>query len=128
MTDPNPDPPAASTSALDLFARYPACFDRANPRPLKRRIHKDLMAAGYLRKDAKRPLAAYCSRRAYLNAMLAGAPRIDLDGQPAGEVTEDEAALANAMLTGALPIRQPRTERPKAPLSPPRPRSPKTPH
>jgi hypothetical protein len=115
MTDPNPDLPAAPTPPLDLPARYPACFDPSNPRPLKLHIHKDLAAAGYLRKATKRVLAAYCLRRAYLNAMLAGAPRIDLDGQPAGEVTEDQAALAQAMLSGAVPIPKIRAERPKEP-------------
>ena len=121
MTDPNPDPPAAPTPPLDLPARYPACFDPSNPRPLKLHIHKDLAAAGYLRKATKRALAAYCLRRAYLNAMLAGAPRIDLDGQPAGEVTEDQAALAQAMLSGAVPIPKIRAERPQEPTPAPTP-------
>ena len=119
MTDPNPDPPAVPTPPLDLPARYPACFDPSNPRPLKLHIHKDLAAAGYLRKETKRALAAYCLRRAYLNAMLAGAPRIDLDGQPAGEVTEDQAALAQAMLSGAVPIPKIRAARPKEPTPTP---------
>jgi hypothetical protein len=99
MTDPNPDLPAVPASLLDLSARYPACFDPSNPRPLKRRIHKDLMAAG--------------------------TPRIDLQGQPAGDVTEDDAANAQAMLSGAVPIPKIRPERPKAPPSAPAPVLPK---
>ena len=122
MTEILPDSPDASTPPLDLPALYPACFDRANPRPLKRRIHKDLMAAGYLHKEAKRALARYCTCRAYLKALtVAGTPRIDLQGQPAGEVTEDDAADAQARLSGDTPLPKPRAERPQEPTPTPTP-------
>ncbi len=100
MTDnTTPAPP------LDLPTLYPACFDRSQPRPLKLGIHKDLIAAGHPLKDVRRMLWRYCSRRAYLKAMLAGAPRIDLEGQPAGAVSEEDAANAQSVLLGTVPPR-----------------------
>ncbi len=109
--EPRPQPPA-----LDLPALYPACFDWRQPRPLKLGIHRDLIAAGHPNRIVRGALGAYCSRRAYLKAMRAGVPRIDLQGQPAGEITPDEAAEARARLSGATPAKTPRP--PPAPATP----------
>ena len=118
-----PDAPADAASAtaptLDLAARYPDCFDWRQPRPLKIGIREDLLADGHPRPAIRRALGAYCSRVKYLKALRAGTPRIDLQGQPAGEVTEDDAADAQARLSGATPMRQTRTERPKEPTPTP---------
>ncbi|WP_295385109.1 ProQ/FINO family protein [uncultured Thiodictyon sp.] len=42
------------------------------------------------------PLRAHCARLTYRRTLLAGAPRIDLQGQPVGAVTEEAAAVAVA--------------------------------
>ena len=98
----------------DLAADYPACFDWANPRPLKRKLHKDLASlqgaallgadVAAFRRQVRAALADYCTRPAYLAALLPGAVRIDLEGQPAGAVTDLEAEYAQARLRGERPL------------------------
>lgn len=109
-----PQPPR-----LDLASRDPVCFDWRQPRPLKVGLREDFVADEHPPKAIRRALGAYCSRVKYLKALRAGTPRIDLQGQPAGDVTEDDAANAQAMLSGAMPIPKIRAERPKEPTPTP---------
>jgi hypothetical protein len=100
MTDPNPvaaDPGPAAAPApelLPLAELFPACFDWEQPRPLKIGIHEHLIRAGHDRATVLRSLKAYCTAPRYRAALQAGAARIDLQGQPAGGVTAEEAAHA----------------------------------
>ena len=124
----------------DLCARFPACFDLTNPRPLKLKIHKDLLALyaaelvfpetttkpqratarWVLGRRIKHAVARYCAKPAYLRASIEGAPRMALDGSPAGEVNAREAAHAAAVLSGASkPRKLPSTKPPTAPDSAP---------
>lgn len=93
-----------------LAARFPRCFVPKGhghvKQPLKVGIHKDLIAAGLV-DEAGHPLPAwrirqvlhdYCTGRKYLAAQAAGGPRIDLDGEPCGEVRPEDAARSAAML------------------------------
>jgi hypothetical protein len=96
VVDPAPDPLPAP--ALRLAEAYPACFDWEHPRPLKINIHQDLMAAGHDRIAVKRALGRYCQTDRYRRALQTDAPRIDLQGQPAGAVTEREAAYARSLV------------------------------
>jgi hypothetical protein len=105
MPDPNPIAAEPSTAPmpepLALAALYPACFDWERPRPLKLGIHKDLLAVGFGEAKVepaqiKRALGRYCHRPRYWKALRAGADRIDLQGQPVGVVTAEEAAAARA--------------------------------
>ena len=96
VVDPAPDPLPAP--ALRLAEAYPACFDWENPRPLKINIHQDLMAAGHDRLAVKRALGRYCKVDRYWRVLQTDAPRIDLQGQPAGAVTEREAAYARSLV------------------------------
>jgi sRNA-binding protein len=79
---------------LDLLADlYPHCFDRLNRRPLKVGICEEVIAQHpeLSRCRIKRLLKKYTQSPAYCSALKAGMPRIDLDGNVAGEVTlEDE--------------------------------------
>jgi hypothetical protein len=102
---PNPESTVATDAKpkkplLDLAALYPACFNWKQPRPLKIGIREDLLAAGHDQKKLHRALAKYCSYWRYLKATQTGTPRIDLQGQPVGAVTEAEEAMAKAKLTG----------------------------
>ncbi|MEI2804520.1 MAG: ProQ/FINO family protein [Albidovulum sp.] len=119
MTDPNPaavDPVAAGpgpTAAPDpapalpvLAEAYPACFDWERPRPLKLNIHRDLMAAGHDRIAVKRALGRYCKADRYRRALQTDAPRIDLQGRPAGAVTEREAAHARSLVEARATARE----------------------
>lgn len=89
-----------------LAERFPDCFttERKRVRPLAIGIQQALRAA--LNDDAeladtpnwliKQALARYTRAPAYLEAVMAGAPRVDLRGNPAGEVTDDARAHARA--------------------------------
>ena len=114
MSDPNlavaePGPtaaPAPELPLLPLAELFPACFDRENPRPLKIDIHRDLMAAGHDRIAVKRALGRYCKADRYRKALQIGAARIDLHGQPAGAVTEREAAHARNLVEARAAARE----------------------
>ena len=102
MSDPNPvvvDPASEPAPALlPLPELFPACFDWRRPQPLKLAIHQDLIAAGHDRIAVKHALSRYCQGDRYQNALQAGAIRRDLQGRPAGAVTEGEAAYARSIL------------------------------
>ena len=92
-------------AALDLIAilaeRFPACF-AVNPsyrRPLKIGIHVDILAQlsdTIAPRDLSVALRIYVSNIKYLNALVAGADRVDLTGMPAGTVTAEHADIAKA--------------------------------
>ena len=127
VVDPTPDlPPVPAPERLLLAESFPLCFNWERPQPLKINIHQDLMAAGHDRQAVRRALGRYCQADRYRRALQAGAPRIDLQGQPAGVVTEKEAAHArNALTPRAARVTAPRaalppndTPLPKEPLVP----------
>lgn len=93
----------AQTQALQswLAATYPATFNPDAPLPLKIGVHVDLLARHPDLDPAtlRRALKRYCERRAYQLALAReGAVRVDLDGQPAGEVAEDQRRFAKLKL------------------------------
>jgi ProP effector len=59
-----------------------------------------------LRRVLKVALTAYTGRVMYLRGLVAGAPRLDLDGNPAGEVTAGDAEYAAAKLAKILASRE----------------------
>jgi len=82
-----------------LCAKFPKAFVRyeRRRRPLKIGIHRELQAALGDSVDAKllkKALRAYVINSYYRRALVAGAKRIDLDGNPAGVVTTEEASPA----------------------------------
>ena len=91
-------------ATLDLLAeRWPKTFSvyEARRRPLKVKIHSDILAAldGAITPDElKRALAHYCKNPGYLRNTLTGGWRIDLNGNPAGVVTRAEEANAKQQL------------------------------
>jgi len=122
----------SSLSLADLYARFPACFNARNPRPLKVHIHKDLAHALWLefaanrvepeppvvshfllRQRLRRLLNRYCGRPAYLQVMLENADRVDLEGAPAGKVSKEDADYASAMLAVEPPAQKPQVTAPE---------------
>jgi len=78
-----------------LRKKFPNCFARRPqpPRPLKIGIHRDARAAlaGTVSVRAlRRALTAYVNDPAYRKALKPGAVRVDLSGEPAGEVMPEE--------------------------------------
>jgi len=87
-----------------LAHSFPACFNpqksKAPKRPLKVGITADIIARGVIGEDGQplsrnrieRAVRDYCLGTKYRAALVSGAVRIDLDGNPAGIVTPDQAA------------------------------------
>ena len=82
-----------------LCESFPAAFNVSRPKPLKLRIDKDLLASGGLSHDEiGQGLACYTGRARYLDSLTVGATRIDLEGKPAGTVSEHHAEAAKHRL------------------------------
>ncbi|WP_172452751.1 ProQ/FINO family protein [Chromatium okenii] len=103
------------TPQRELIELYPDCFNLKKPRPLKVGIRQDLLAAGHASKLVNSVMYGYCQRIAYLRAMRIGTARIDLQGQPAGEVTEAAAIIARDELALLRPVK---SSKPKPPSEP----------
>src|SRR6476469_9942506 len=67
----------------------------------------------------KMALTAYTGRVMYLRGLVAGAARVDLDGNPAGEVTVRGAEYAAAKLARILALREAAAVKPKAQVAKP---------
>ena len=94
-----------------LARQFPQTFVLAKPlphRPLKVGIAADIQAAlpDLDRRALFVALKVYTHRIVYLQAVVVGADRVDLDGNPAGRVTASEAGHAVAVLAGILAARQ----------------------
>jgi hypothetical protein len=76
----------------------------------------------------RRALKRYCERRAYQLALAReGAVRVDLDGQPAGEVAEDQRRFAKLKLDTRKRAKSPAQGTPAPTPVPTPPPSPPTP-
>lgn len=88
------DTPAAT--AARLAELFPALF-KGQPKPLKLRIQVDIQerAPGVFSKQALSAFfRRYTGATSYLIAVSKGAQRFDLDGQAAGELTEEHRQVA----------------------------------
>jgi ProP effector len=93
-----------------LVEQFPETFvlEKYLPhRPLKVGIAADLKARcpELTRYTLGKVLGVYTARVMYLKGMVAGTARIDLDGNPAGEVSAQDAEHAAARLAGILAAR-----------------------
>lgn len=92
---------APSPQALldEWYRRYTDTFFKGHTRPLKVGIHEDLTAhEPWPDKLVRRALACYVHLPRYLKAVRVGAERVDLQGRPAGVVSESEARHAHKKL------------------------------
>jgi len=77
-----------------LYERWPALFKMSGPRPaMAVGIHRDIIAAApdLHAGDVRKAVRYYALSGNYIEAVVAGAVRYNLYGQPAGVVTETEA-------------------------------------
>jgi ProP effector len=81
-----------------MCKRWPVAFDE--PKPLKLGIRSDLVAARISEQDTDVFLTWYCKQPDYLRAHIEGASRYDLDGQPCGKVSRENALFAWQELEG----------------------------
>jgi ProP effector len=88
----------ATAVIVRLAEAYPRCFFvwEQRRRPLKIGIHCDLLAAtiAFSPGELNVGLKYYVGALGYLEAVLDGAERIDLNGDPAGSVTAEQAEYA----------------------------------
>ncbi len=81
------------------YRRYPKTFFERHTRPLAIGIHEALAAREpYSEKLIRRALAGYVNLPRYLKSVRPNAARIDLEGQEAGRVEEEDAKHAQEQL------------------------------
>ncbi|WP_299256866.1 ProQ/FINO family protein [uncultured Kushneria sp.] len=81
------------------YRRYPKTFFERHTRPLAIGIHESLSAREpYSEKLIRRALAGYVNLPRYLKSVRVNAARIDLEGQEAGKVEEEDARHAKEQL------------------------------
>jgi ProP effector len=95
-----------------LAQRWPKCFavNEKRRRPLKVGIAEEIRAAG-LDIDVSAALAFYAHNASYMKALVVGAVRIGLDGEPAGTVTKEQEAVARIELARRETKRETKTKR-----------------
>jgi ProP effector len=105
-------------AAIELMCeRWPKCFSLFQDprRPLKIGIHKDIPDRLIEPKVLRLAFRLYVNNPGYLNAMRLGAARVDLNGEVAGTVDENDAKSAQTRLDGIRKFRknrkQPRREK-----------------
>lgn len=104
QTAPSAPPPGLSPAACAaaLAQHFPALFGPGvAPQPLKLRIQVDIQqrAPGVFTKKALSLfLQRHTTSTAYLKALVAAAQRVDLDGQPAGDIADEHRQAATEEL------------------------------
>ena len=100
---PKPREITADAVLALLTETFPRCFSvyERRRKPLKVGIDRDILerlGGAIAPNELSSALRSYTSNRLYQLAMRDGAPRIDLDGNPAGSVTAEQAEAAWAWL------------------------------
>jgi ProP effector len=110
MTITKEDKQAALVHLVEWFPQTFVLEKYLPHRPLKIGICPDILARCPVltRRELGTVLGVYASRVMYLQSLVAGAIRIDLDGNPAGEVSAADAEHAAATLAGILASRETR--------------------
>jgi ProP effector len=95
----NPNIKAAYATIELLASTWPKCFSAplSGRRPLKVGIGKEIAAAAagaITPEELDAALQHYVGAKAYQQQLREGAQRVDLDGNPAGTVTAEQAAMA----------------------------------
>jgi sRNA-binding protein len=95
----------AQAMLATLVERFPRCFTREQPKPLKIGIDRDIIAEmpGTVetlaaQTDLRLAMRLYTGSPAYLQALVEGATRVDLAGAPAGIVKAPHAGFAKYRL------------------------------
>jgi sRNA-binding protein len=112
----------------ELYQRYPQTFvrDPEKIHPLKIGISHDLRArVATPWRILSYALRRYTTRPAYLRALIAQKPRLDLSGQAVGTVTHDEREAAKAHLKQWEKRRRPKASRRQQVDEKPRPSHPR---
>lgn len=109
---PAPSPESAAAVIQQLKSLFPALF-AGGPKPLKLRIQADIQerAPGQFTKpQLSSALRKLTGSTAYLIALSKASHRFDLDGQQAGELTEDHRQAAVTELARRRKLQQERLQ------------------
>ena len=110
-----------------LFKKFPNTFFRESEkiRPLQRYIHKKVRIAfngEYTKNEILAAIALYTQNKDYCQKVMKGGPRIDLEGNPCEEISQQHIKDAKARFAGEKPMRPAKKKKPKSPkesLAPP---------
>lgn len=96
-----------------LFEKFPKTFfkEAENIRPLQKYIHKKIYKAlnyEYPKDEISAGLAIYTQNIDYCKSLIAHKIRIDLEGNPCGEVSDQHKQDAEARLMGITSMREPK--------------------
>jgi sRNA-binding protein len=98
----NIDPGQKERLTLEILAgRYPACFGTAALRPLAASVRIEVHAAlhaEFSKTSIDTAIRAHRLQDQYLQLLVTGAPRFNLNGQMEGTVSDDEARRARDLL------------------------------
>ena len=117
----------------ELSEKFPLCFSQSGEaKPLKIGIFQDLAQRlseedGISKTQIRHALRLYTSSWRYLHGVKAGAIRVDLDGNPAGELTEEHVTHARQALKDSkdkvfASRRRPEADKAARPRKPARPK------
>lgn len=90
---------------IDRIAKHWTLFSEPEAKPLmigiKEAMIEDVRSRGLDIPEShiKQGLRSYISRKAYLKALTLGGNRFDMNGQPNGEITPEQQAIAEQKLT-----------------------------
>jgi ProP effector len=98
---PELTPAECAARLAELFPALFASIPNTPPKPIKLRIQADIQARApglFSRRSLSPFLHRHTTTTGYLKALVASAHRYDLDGAPAGEVTDEHRQAAQAEL------------------------------
>lgn len=101
-----------------LLEKFPNTFfsDPAQIKPVQKYIHKKIRRAlnnRYTKDEISAALAIYTQQIEYCEKLMEGGQRVDIEGNPCGEVSEQHQEDARARVHGAKPMRQVKKKKPK---------------
>ena len=75
-----------------IESTYPDAFNFNNPKPLKIGVRKELLlvSSPYSKRQVNKCLGVYCSTKAYLEAIILGEWRYDLNGAQVEPITQEQ--------------------------------------
>jgi hypothetical protein len=106
-----------------FFEKFPNTFFREaeKVRPIQKYVHKKIRRAldyEYTKDEVSAALALYTQTKEYCRAVMEGGKRIDLEGNPCGEVSEPHQDDAKARFLGEKAMRPAKQKKPKTPPAP----------
>lgn len=123
-TDELERPPISAEQMLEiLMEKFPNTFFKVPEkiRPVQKYIHKKIRRAlnnEYTKDEISSALALYTQNADYCQKLIEGGERIDLTGNPCGEISSQHIEDAKARVQGEKPMRPAKTKRVKTPKSP----------